>query len=205
MGFHLVKGMRIGILGGTFDPPHFGHLALAAAAKEHFQLDEIWFVPVFISPFKTDTSPASPEHRFEMVKCLIAGHSNYKALDLEILKKRPSYTIDSLEFLKNKYPTYQFYLIMGQDALDHFLAWRDPKKIVELVNLAVAKRSPELDLSFLKEHPEVYEAAQKAILPMPLNPISSTEIRDTAKQGKSLKKFIPKEIEDYILKHHLYR
>jgi nicotinate-nucleotide adenylyltransferase len=196
--------MRIGILGGTFDPPHFGHLALAKAAKEHFQLDEIWFVPVFISPFKTDTKPASPEHRLEMVKLLIADHPDYKALDLEILKKRPSYTIDSLEYLKNKFPTYQFYLIMGQDALDHFLAWRDPKRIVELVHLAVAPRSPQIDLSFLKDHPEVYSAAQKALLPMPLNPISSTEIREKAKQNKSLKKFLPKEIEDYIAKHHLY-
>lgn len=193
---------KIGLLGGSFDPPHFGHLKLASIASEHLGLDEIWFIPVYVSPFKIKAPPVSALHRLEMCKLLVENHPNFKVLDFEILKKRPSYTVDSLEFLKNKYPEHQFYLLLGQDALDHFLFWKNPEEIVKMVKLAVAPRSKDIDISFLKANPLVYRAAQEGLLPMPLIPISSTEIR---KSKGNLEGVMPKKIAEYIDHHQLYK
>ena len=196
--------MKIGIFGGSFDPPHLGHLQIALLAKDHLGLDEVWFIPVFISPFKTNEPPVSPEHRLEMVKLLIEKYPYFKILDIEIINKRPSYTVDTLEFLKKNYPGDQFYLLLGQDSLEHFLSWKNPEEIVKMVKLAVAPRNSTLDLSFLKNHPEVYKEAVAGVLPMNLIPISSTEIRASLKSGGNPEKTVPKNILDYIHQHHLY-
>lgn len=196
--------MKIGLFGGSFDPPHFGHLQIADAAKKYFNLDEVWFIPVFISPFKTDNPPECAEHRLNMVKLLIEGSLEFKALDIEILKKRPSFTIDTLEQLVEQHPDYEFYLLLGQDALDHFLSWKNPEDIVKMVKLAIAPRKPEIDLSFLKNNPKIYAAALNGILPMPVIPISSTMIRRAASKRAGLDEFVPKNIAEYIQSHHLY-
>jgi nicotinate-nucleotide adenylyltransferase len=192
--------VRIGIFGGTFDPPHVGHLLLASDASESLRLDRLIFIPVWTQPLKVGTPPvASPQDRLEMVRLAVADDANYAVDDTEITRKGLSYTVDTLEHLAERYKGAKLFLLMGQDALVGFPQWRNPERIRELATLAAMGRSDALNLwSGVAGENFVAVSTRRVDL-------SSTEIRERLREGKSIKGFVPESIERFIEARGLYR
>lgn len=193
--------MRIGVYGGTFDPPHVGHLLLAADARESLTLDRLIFIPAGAQPFKIDTPPiASPADRLEMLRLAVADDANYQVDDAEINRKGLSYTVDTLEHLSTRYPAAKLFLLLGEDALASFDKWRDPGRIRELATLAVMRRSNGSGGKVGKPFSDgVVEVSARRV------DVSSTEIRARLKAGKSIKGFVPESVERFIEARGLYR
>ena len=192
--------MRIGVFGGTFDPPHVGHLLLAADAREALQLDRLIFIPAATQPFKLGSPPvASGQDRLEMVRLAVADDANYAVDDAEINRKGLSYTVDTLEHLAERFKGAQLFLLMGQDALAGFPQWRDPARIRELSTLAAMDRSGT-------PGPRSEVAAEGVVtVSMRRVDVSSTEIRERRRAKKSIKGFVPESVERFIEARGLYR
>jgi nicotinate-nucleotide adenylyltransferase len=192
--------MRIGVLGGTFDPPHVGHLLLAADAREALKLDRLIFIPVWAQPFKVGTPPvASPQDRLEMVRLAVADDANYAVDDAEINRKGLSYTVDTLEHLAERYKGAQLFLLMGQDTLVGFPKWRNPERIRELATLAAMARFDNLHLWMSADDADFVAVGTRRV------DLSSTEIRERLHEGKSIKGFVPESVERFIEARGLYR
>ncbi|MFL5479454.1 MAG: nicotinate-nucleotide adenylyltransferase [Gemmatimonadaceae bacterium] len=191
--------MRIGVFGGTFDPPHVGHLLLAADARESLQLDRLIFVPAGAQPFKVDTpAVASPRDRLEMVRLAVSDDANYTVDDAEINRKGLSYTVDTLELLSGKYPGAKLFLLLGEDALGSFDQWRAPDRIRELATVAVMRRSASEGANTALPQGVLEVSARRV-------DVSSTEIRARLRAGKSIKGFVPEGVERFIDARGLYR
>jgi nicotinate-nucleotide adenylyltransferase len=184
--------MRIGILGGSFDPIHHGHLILARAAKEELDLDRVLFVPANKSPHKTDTKPATAEDRLKMVELAIAGEEGFEASDTELKRPAPSYTLDTLRELKKSHPQDEFVLLIGADNVAKFDTWREPEEIRRLAQIAVLDRAGK---SAQHQWPVVHRMID----------ISSTDIRTRVAAGRSIRYLTPDAVCDYIATHSLYR
>ena len=139
-----LSGRKIGILGGSFDPIHNGHLAIAKAAYTDFQLDEVWFIPAGHSPNKNENAMTSPQLRAQMVALAIKPYPYFKLSTMEIEAEQTSYTYLTLTNLKNRYPDTSFYFIMGADSLDYFEEWRHPEIICEKAAVLVAAKTSKL-------------------------------------------------------------
>ena len=131
---------RIGIFGGTFDPPHKGHLAIAEQAIKQLGLDSVYFVPAYIPPHKQQHSSTTAQHRMRMLKLAVRGRKKYRVSALELKRGGISYTIDTLKAFKQRFPHIDFVLILGADNLLQFQSWKSPKTILQLSSLAVYKR-----------------------------------------------------------------
>ena len=192
--------MRVGVFGGTFDPPHVGHLLVAADARDALQLDRLIFIPAGAQPFKVEKPPvASPEDRLEMVRLAVADDANYVVDDAEIRRKGLSYTVDTLEHLAERFRGAELFLLMGQDALAGFAQWRNPDRIRELATLAVMERSGN-------RGPRIEVAAQGVVTVSTRRvDVSSTEIRERRRAKKSIKGFVPGSVERFIEARGLYR
>ena len=192
--------MRIGVFGGTFDPPHVGHLLLAADAREALQLDRLIFIPAGTQPFKLGTPPvASGQDRLEMVRLAVADDANYAVDDAEINRRGLSYTVDTLEHLSERFKGAQLFLLMGQDALAGFPQWRNPERIRELATLAAMERSGA-------PGPRSEVAAEGVVtVSTRCVDVSSTEIRERRRAKKSIKGFVPESVERFIEARGLYR
>lgn len=191
--------MRIGVFGGTFDPPHVGHLLLAADARESLALDRLIFIPVWAQPFKVGTPPvASPQDRLEMVRLAVADDANYAVDDAEINRKGLSYTVDTLEHLAERYKGAKLFLLLGQDTLAGFPQWRNPERIRELATLAAMVRSdaPAFGKGITGD---VVAVSTRRV------DVSSTEIRERRRAKKSIKGFVPESVERFIEARGLYR
>jgi nicotinate-nucleotide adenylyltransferase len=192
--------VRIGVFGGTFDPPHVGHLLVANDAREALELDRLIFVPAGAQPFKVDTPPvASGQDRLEMVRLAVADDANYVVDDAEINRKGLSFTVDTLEHLSERNPAARYFLLMGEDVLAGFETWRSPARIRELATLVAVSR---LGLAGA-----VVDPATSAVLRVSTRRIdvSSTEIRERRRAGKSIKGFVPESVERFIDARGLYR
>lgn len=187
---------HIGILGGSFDPIHFGHLLMAQSAAESLKLDEVFFVPAFCSPFKADHPLPDAAKRLVMVKEAIKGNPLFKCYEGEISRQEISYTIDTLKELKTKQPQSQFYLLMGADNLRSFHRWKDPEGILKLAKLVVLNR-PGFDKNYPKRWPFLK-------INMPAVDISSSDIRERLKTNKSIWYLTPKAVIRYINRYQLY-
>lgn len=190
---------RIGILGGTFDPVHKAHLALARAAKKKLRLTQIIFVPAFISPFKIHADISSAADRLSMLKLSLKKIKWAVLSHYEIRKKKISYTIDTIKHLKKRTgKRAKFFLILGVDALRNFHRWKEADQILKRVRLAVAGRP-----AFRRER--VYRVPYEPI-PMAEYPISSTQIREEIKRGNlaKVKKEVPLDVFRYIQRRNLY-
>jgi len=192
--------VRIGVFGGTFDPPHVGHLLLASDAREALDLDRLIFVPAATQPFKAHTPPiASARDRLEMVRLAVADDANYTIDDTEIDRKGLSFTVDTLEQLSRKHPGAKLFLLLGEDTLAGIDGWRNPGRIRELATLAVMRRSGS-------EGPAVTAiAAGVTTVSARRVDVSSTEIRERLRAGKSIKGFVPESVERFIEARGLYR
>ncbi|MCF7895227.1 MAG: nicotinate-nucleotide adenylyltransferase [Candidatus Omnitrophica bacterium] len=186
--------MKIGILGGTFNPPHIGHLVLAQEVLEHLKLDKIFFIPTNNPPHKKGKQ-LEPKKRFLMAKLTVAGNYKFKVLDLELKRKGKSYTVDTIAELKTKYPKDKLYLIIGSDLAKDFKKWKSPEKIKKMATVVVAKRrgSPFRSSKSFK---------QVDIIQIEL---SSSQIRERIKKGKTVKYLVPKKVENYIKENNLYK
>jgi nicotinate-nucleotide adenylyltransferase len=187
---------RIGILGGSFDPIHFGHLLMAQSAVEVLKLDAVFFVPAFCSPFKINQSMPDSAKRLVMVKEAIKGNRAFKLYDGELRRGEVSYTVDTLKELKAKYPRSKFYLLMGADNLRTFHRWKDPQVILKLARLVILNR-PGFDKNYPKRWPYVK-------INMPAVDISSSDIRQRLKTKKSIWYLTPKAVIRYISRYRLY-
>lgn len=185
--------MKIGILGGTFNPPHLGHLIIANEVKEKLSLAKVFFIPTNIPPHK-QAYKISVKHRLKMIKLAVSGNKSFKVLDIEIKRLGVSYTIDTIEELKRKYPKDDFYLIVGSDLANEFNTWKDFPKLKKQISIVVAWR---------KLYPVKYKDGFKVVKVTNLD-LSSSQIRELIKKRLSVKYLIPDKVREYINKYKLY-
>lgn len=201
--------MKIGIMGGTFDPIHNGHLMLGEAAYEMFRLDEIWFMPNGNPPHKLNSAIESDvSHRVEMVRLAIEGHENFKLQEYEALKKEVSYSYDTLEYFQKEYADNEFYFIIGADSLFAIESWVHPERLFLTCTILAAYRD-DIDtkeemygqINYLKKK---YKARIE-LLATPLIRVSSSELRSRLKKDENINTMVPDSVRAYILEHHLYK
>jgi len=198
--------MRVGLLGGSFDPIHKGHLHLAKEMQKTKRLDEVWFVPTRINPLKVDDSPpASSEHRLAMLNLALKKYPNFKIITNDIDRTGPSYTIELIRELKREHPSTHFFLVIGEDVVSTLHDWKAIKEITEEVPLLIGTRSHKA--SFDTRLPKsVQEAIMRGYTPIKPFEVSSTTVREYLEQGKHdrLRNQLPSEVVDYIQKYMLY-
>ncbi len=199
--------MKIGIMGGTFDPIHIGHLLLGEFAFEQFNLDEIWFLPNGNPPHKdTEEMDTSLQHRVEMVKSAIHGSPHFKLSLHEAKEGVHCYTYQTMLEFHKLYPGSQFYFILGADSLFSIEKWRYFKEIFPVCTILAAMRDDK-DVKDMKKqiaHLKKTYGADIELLMAPLLEISSTTIRERAAQGLTVHYMVPDAVADYIKKNHLY-
>jgi nicotinate-nucleotide adenylyltransferase len=191
---------KIGILGGTFDPPHLGHLVLAQELAEELRLDKVIFIPSAVPPHKAVSEVSSVEHRFEMTKRAISGSKFFLVSDIELKRKGPSYTIDTIKELKKIHSQSELFFLTGSDILDEILSWKDPQEIYRLIKIVIGLRP-----GFDKIDPANQFAHKSQIIEITSLDISSTLIRDKTRKGKSIKYLVPPKVLDYIKHNRLYQ
>jgi nicotinate-nucleotide adenylyltransferase len=192
---------KVGILGGSFDPVHFGHLNLAISILETCALDEVLFVPAFLSPFKQNAPPiASAEHRQEMLQLAIDPVKKFRILDWELQNKGPAFTIDTVRKLSSD-TSLQLYLILGEDHLASFHRWKDAEDLIRLASPLIGTR----ELGDLSQLPIAFQKKfREGRVQIPRFEISSTHVRSRLSQEKYCGHLVPASALDYIDKHRLY-
>jgi nicotinate-nucleotide adenylyltransferase len=190
-------GQRIGIFGGTFDPPHTGHLLLALDALDHLGLDQLIVVPAARQPLKAGLAMTTPEHRLAMVQALTHADFRLSVDGSEVARGGLSYTVDTVRALKVAHPDAELVLLMGSDTAATLPQWREPEVLAALVTVAVAGRGAES-----VQLPAGFRARP---FPMRRVDISATEIRARIMTGRSIRGFVPDAVADYIAAHGLYR
>jgi nicotinate-nucleotide adenylyltransferase len=202
MGIH-----RLGVMGGTFDPIHLGHLVAAEAAREQFDLEQVLFVPALLPPHKQDRAITPAEHRHAMVLLATANHPRFLASRVELDRPGPSYTVDTLRLLRTTHPQARLYFITGADALMELDTWKDPEELLRLCCMIVVSR-PGCDREGLRAKAADLErrtGCHVEELTAPALAISSHDLRQRVAEGKSLRYLVPREVRDYIFKHRLYQ
>lgn len=207
----------IGIMGGTFNPIHIGHIQIAKAAYEQYHLDEIWFMPNHIPAYKSEDSIVSGEERMEMVRCAIQKIPFCKVSDFELKREGNTYTIDTLKLLKQLYPEHNFYFIMGADSLFSFDKWMNYEEIPGYATLLVAPRdeqSTQQILDKIEEYNRFFGRSAFYAIQCKQIPCSSSDIRISLQGIGTLTKqemeriskelYLPQEVFQYILENGLY-
>jgi nicotinate-nucleotide adenylyltransferase len=197
--------MKMGILGGTFDPPHNGHLHLAESARRVLKLDEVVFIPAKQPPHKLD-DPISPlPIRVAMLECALHGHPKFVISMIEAEREGPSYTVDTLrELRKTAGKDAELYFIMGEDSLKNLPTWHLPEEIVKLAHLAVLQR-PGYDANVEALEQKVKGVEKSVVLLDGFEiEISSTDIRERVRCHESIAELVPDCVAEYIEQHHLY-
>jgi nicotinate-nucleotide adenylyltransferase len=186
--------MRIGIFGGTFDPPHTAHLVVAQEVHHRLALDRVLWVPAAIPPHKRDQPISPAAMRLEMVRAAIAGDNRFEATDLELRRDGPSYTVDTLRELQATRPDDQLFLILGADQLAELATWREPHEIRRLATL----------VGFARAGDAPPDAEGVRILQIPRLDISSTELRRRVGAGEPVSYLVPPGVDTVIRRERLY-
>ena len=196
--------MKIGILGGTFDPIHIGHLVVAEEARTKLGLSEVFFVPAGQPWLKQDHHITPAAHRVEMVLHAIADNPHFKLSALEVERPGPSYTVDTLTMLRKQLDSEaSLFFILGRDTLAELPLWKEPEKVAQLCRLVGAPRLGSKDLKRLQT--EIPGLLDKIIqLDMPVIGISSSDIRQRLARGLSIRYLVPVEVEEYIREQSIY-
>jgi nicotinate-nucleotide adenylyltransferase len=200
---HVKKRMKLGILGGTFDPPHIGHLILADFAASALQLDRVLFVPAGTPPHKSGTR-TSTEHRLAMLEIALAHEPTWAISHVDIDRPGPHYTVDMLRILATDHPDAELYFIMGGDSFRDLPTWSRPDELISLCKLAVMGR-PNIPIT-----PDMHEsmlpnlAKRSIFIDAPLIGVSSTEIARWLAQRRPIRRLLPPGIAEYIAQHGLY-
>ena len=191
---------RIGVFGGTFDPPHVGHLALAEWAREALSLDRVIFVPAARPPHKRGKRMSAAEDRVAMTRLAVRGNRAFAVSTIEVRRTGPSYTVDTLRALARAHPRAQLWLLMGEDSLREFHTWHAPERILALARLAVAGRPGA------RAPRSVGRAARGRVVVL-RNPglqIASSAIRARVRAGRSVRYLVPDAVARYAAAHRLY-
>ena len=202
----------MGILGGTFNPPHLGHLAVARHARAALALERVLLMPARIPPHKPRTHDPGPEHRLQMCRLLVAGSEGVSACALEIEREGPSYTVDTLRAIDASHPHAELTFIVGADTASTLPTWREPRELLGLTDLAVAARSGterervrDAVEPLLREALHERPAAALRFLELPTIEISSSLARERAAAGEPVAELVGDAVGAYILEHDLYR
>lgn len=214
---------RIGILGGTFNPIHTGHLKVAEEVQKRFRLNKILFIPSYIPPHKESTDIVSPPHRLRMVKLAISPYSQFASSSVEIEAKGRSYSIDTLKKMKENFPKAIIFFILGIDAFLEIDTWREYEKVLEQCYFIIVSRpgyrieeaSDTLPDEYMEGIVKIRDAEEIKedlllsykifLFPMESLDISSTEIRKKIREDRSIEGLVPKTVKEYIQKNKLYR
>ncbi len=188
--------MRIGVFGGTFDPPHTGHLIVASVAHDVLRLDRLLIVPAAVPPHKLGIVVASPGQRLEMVRAAVAGDPRFEVDDLELRRPGASYTVDTLRALREREPDADLFFLLGADQLRELHTWREPGEVARLACLAVLSRGDDA----------IPDAGRYRVLPVavPRIDIAATEIRRRVRAGQSIRYLVPETVREIIAREGLY-
>lgn len=203
-----VKQQRIGIMGGTFDPIHYGHLLIAENAAAQYNLEQVIFMPTGQSPHKSAQNITKAAKRCEMIRLAIADNSRFSLSTLEVESHQVNYTYNTLEFLKKQQPEHEFYFIMGGDSLKEFESWKNPERILKAAYVLAAIRD---DVDGEEFHKQVaylnrrYCVSRIFCLSTPNVSVSSRSIRQLVQGGKTIRYMLPENVREYIDRHQLYR
>ncbi|MDQ2766190.1 MAG: nicotinate-nucleotide adenylyltransferase [Gemmatimonadota bacterium] len=191
--------MRLGVLGGTFDPPHVGHLLAASDACEALSLDKLLFVPAKVPPYKARTVQASPHQRLRMLEMTIGDDPRFEASRLELDRDGLSFTVDTLQTLSESAPDTSLFMLIGDDLATQIASWRDAARLVELATIVVLARATTATPSALEATLPMMRLATRQI------ELSSTEIRDRVRVGRSIHGFVTDAVSAFIHAAGLYR
>ncbi len=189
--------MRIGLLGGSFDPPHVGHLLAASDAFEALDLDRLVFIPAAVQPLKVDRATARGEQRLAMTKMLAGSDSRFAVDAIEIDRGGLSYTVETLAALRLRWPSAELFWLVGADVVPSFTQWREPERIVELATVVVVQRAGDSAGGNVP-------AGMRRLATRRID-VSSTEIRQRVREGRSVRGFVPDAVADFIAAERLYR
>lgn len=198
---------RVGIMGGTFNPIHIGHLIMAQAAYEQYQLDMVCFMPNKIPGHKEHAHLATEQERAEMISLAIADNPHFALSTMEYDREGKTYTVDTLRILKEQHPDWELFFIMGADSLFHFSTWKEPEEILTMTQILVATRENmndvaiESQIEFLRD---LYGDAPISGIVSPDIQISSHDIRKRRRAGKSIQYMVSDSVFQYICEHKLY-
>lgn len=184
---------KIGILGGAFNPPHLGHLIIAEQVKDQLALDEIWFIPTYLSPHK-DQAGISVEDRIKMLRKSIDSNQDFSINLIEIKREGISYTIDTIKSLREEHPGHKFYFIIGADMVEYLPKWKNIDELIKLVTFVGVKR-----LNYQLKSPYPVK-----VIDLPRIEISSSYIRNKIKQNKSIKYLVKDSVKKFIEENGLY-
>ncbi|HSO87171.1 MAG TPA: nicotinate (nicotinamide) nucleotide adenylyltransferase [Draconibacterium sp.] len=191
--------LKIGLYFGSYNPIHIGHLAIANYIVEYTDINQLWFVVSPQNPFKKKDNLLADYHRLELVNRAIDNDDRFRASNIEFNLPKPSYTVDTLAYLQERYPGYSFVILMGSDNLENFHKWKNSEVILENYGVIVYPR-PGFDKSQVPVHKNIMVAEGA-----PLMEISSTFIRDAIKLGKNIRHFIPQRAWEYLDEMNFYR
>ena len=196
---------RLGILGGTFDPPHIAHLVMADQALGQLKLERVLFVPAGQPPHKLDRAVSSVEHRVAMTQLAIASHERFELSRVDVNRPGPHYTADMLALVRATQPAAELYLLIGSDSLRDFMMWHDPARVVAQARLAVMRRpGAEPDLPMLEVAlPGI--AARMDWVDAPWLDVSSTDIQRRVRERLSIRYLVAEAVARYIHEHGMYR
>lgn len=185
---------KIGLFFGSFNPIHIGHLILANYILENSDMDELWFVVSPQNPFKDKKSLLTDHNRLDMVQLAVKNYPKMRASNVEFSLPKPSYTIDTLTYLKEKYPNYSFALIMGEDNLDSLPKWKNSEKLMSDYQIIVYPRTFEGE----KKDSEYLQHENISMVNAPIIELSATEIRNMIREGKNVRPMLPPEVFEYL-------
>ena len=198
--------MRIGIMGGTFNPIHLGHLILAENAYRQLSLDVVWFMPSGKPPHKKNSEILPNEDRVRMVELAIQGVPYFELSLLEINREGVTYTVDTLEYLTETRPEDSFFFLAGADSLYQFETWREPARILELCHFAAARRDSVVyaDIEAQAEYLRSKYQASVSLIDIPEIDLSSSDIRERIGRGDTIRFLVPEAVEAYLTEHRSY-
>jgi nicotinate-nucleotide adenylyltransferase len=197
--------LRVGILGGAFNPPHIGHLVCAQEALIQLELERVLFVPVGEAPHRELETDPGPEARLEMVELAIAGDPRFATSRIEIDRDGPSYTVDTLRELGASAPDDELFLILGGDQAAALPQWHEPERVLELAQVAVAERTNWSRSAVGIKVGRLKGAERIRYLDMPIMQVSSTSLRRRIGAGRPIRYLVPDGVADHIASNDLYR
>jgi nicotinate-nucleotide adenylyltransferase len=196
---------RVGILGGTFNPPHIAHLVCAQEAYLQLDLDEVMLIPARIPPHKPVDDEPGAEHRLELCWAAIEGDDRFTVSDLEITRDGPSYTVDTLRTLTRRAPDSELFMIVGGDVAAGLPSWHEPEQVLSLATLAVAKRRGTARARVEQALQSLPGGERAVFFRMPRIAISSTLVRRRVRHGEPVRYFVPDAVAKYIERNRLYQ
>lgn len=196
--------MRVGIYGGTFDPVHYGHLAVASEVHDAFELDLVRFVPALKSPLRAYPRVAAG-HRLRMCELAVEGRTEFEVSGAELDRAGPSYTVDTLRSMRRAHPQDEFLVIVGSDTLRDLPAWREPDAILALAAIVAVVRPGGAHNVPMELRRKIPAAARITVHHMPPVDISASAVRALLAEGRPIDAYVPAAVCDYIVRHELYQ